>query len=115
LLRVRQSIDLEPPDLKIGEVSARWRWESAEPRMPQKRRDLISTFVAADGDGHKLMIFHYRESVLQSAQDGSGWSPTKDILVTEDGRDVSRKGKGLYEIRSTRGAMELKSDAPEAP
>jgi hypothetical protein len=83
--------------------------------MPQKRRDLVSTFVAADAAGQKLMIYHYRESVLQPGPDGSTWSPTKDILVTEDGRDVSRKGKGLYEIRSTRGSVELKSDAPEAP
>jgi len=83
--------------------------------MPQKRRDLISTFVAADDSGRKLMIYHYRDSVLQSASDGSGWSPTKDILVTEDGRDVSRKDKGVYEIRSTRGPIELKSEAPEAP
>jgi hypothetical protein len=83
--------------------------------MPQKRRDLVSTFVAADATGQKLMIYHYRESVLQPGPDGSTWSPTKDILVTEDGRDVSRKGKGVYEIRSTRGAVELKSNAPEAP
>ena len=83
--------------------------------MPQKRRDLVLTFVAADATGQKLMIYHYRESVLQPGPDGSTWSPTKDILVTEDGRDVSRKGKGVYEIRSTRGPVELKSDAPEAP
>jgi hypothetical protein len=83
--------------------------------MPQKRRDLISTFVASDDAGRKLMVFHYRESVLQPGPDGSTWAPTKDILVTEDGRDVSRKDKGIYEIRSTRGPLILKSDAPEAP
>jgi len=83
--------------------------------MPQKRRDLVSTFVAADETGRKFMIYHYRESELQAALDGSEWMPTKDILVTEDGRDVSRKDKGVYEIRSTRGALVLKSDAPEAP
>jgi hypothetical protein len=83
--------------------------------MPQKRRDLVSTFVASDDLGHKLMIYHYRESVLQPGPEGSTWSPTKDILVTEDGRDVARKDKGVYEIRSTRGPLLLKSDAPEAP
>jgi hypothetical protein len=83
--------------------------------MPQKRRDLVSTFVAADETGKKCMVYHYRESVLQPGTDGSEWTPTKDILVTEDGRDVSRKDKGVYEIRSTRGPIELKSDAPEAP
>ena len=83
--------------------------------MPQKRRDLVSTFVAADDAGRKLMIYHYRESVLQSAPDGSGWAPTKDVLVTEDGRDVSRKGKGVYEIHSTARRVQLKSEVPEAP
>jgi hypothetical protein len=83
--------------------------------MPQKRRDLVSTFVASDDSGQKLMIYHYRESVLQPGPEGSMWSPTKEILVTEDGRDVARKDKGLYEIRSTRGPLLLKSDAPEAP
>lgn len=83
--------------------------------MPQKRRDLVSTFVATDDAGRKLMIFHYRESVLQPSPDGSEWSPTRDILVTEDGRDITHKGKGHYEIRSTRGVLVLKSDAAEAP
>jgi hypothetical protein len=83
--------------------------------MPEKRRELISTFVASDVSGQKLMIYHYRESVLQPGPEGSKWSPTKEILVTEDGRDVSRKDKGVYEIRSTRGPLVLKSDAPEAP
>lgn len=83
--------------------------------MPEKRRDLISTFVASDVSGQKLMIYHYRESVLQPGLEGSKWSPTKEILVTEDGRDVARKDKGVYEIRSTRGPLVLKSDAPEAP
>jgi hypothetical protein len=83
--------------------------------MPEKRRDLVSTFVASDVSGQKLMIYHYRESVLQPGPEGSKWSPTKEILVTEDGRDVARKDKGVYEIRSTRGQLVLKSDAPEAP
>ena len=83
--------------------------------MPQKRRDLVSTFVASDDSGHKLMIYHYRESILQPAPEGSTWSPTKEILVTEDGRDVKRKSKGVYEIITTRGVAVLKSDDPDAP
>ena len=83
--------------------------------MPQKRRDLVSTFVASDDSGHKLMIYHYRESMLQPGPEGSTWSPTKEILVTEDGRDVKRKSKGVYEILSVRGATVLTSADPDAP
>ena len=83
--------------------------------MPQKRRDLVSTFVAGDATGQKLMIYHYRESVLQPGPDGSTWSPTKDILVTEDGRDVSRKAKGVYEIVSSPIMIRVTSDDPNAP
>jgi hypothetical protein len=85
--------------------------------MALKRRDLISTFVAADGSGRKLIIQYYRESVLQPGPDGteSEWTPTKTILVTEDGRDVLWKSKGLYEIATTRGKTALKSDDPNAP
>jgi hypothetical protein len=83
--------------------------------MPQKRRDLISTFVATDDAGRKLMIYHYRESVLTPSPEGDAWTPVKDVIVTEDGRDVSRREKGVYEIRSTRGTLVLKSDAAEAP
>jgi hypothetical protein len=79
--------------------------------MGQKRRDLVSTFVAADNTGRKLMIYHYRESMLN----GDTWMPTKEILVTEDGRDVKSKSKGVYEISSTRGPLVLKSDDPNAP
>src|SRR5258708_7867067 len=51
-------------------VSSRELWRR---RMPQKRRDLVSTFVAADETGKKCMVFHYRESVLQPGPDGSEW------------------------------------------
>jgi hypothetical protein len=107
---------LSDANLSLDAIAARLSQQSAEFNMPQKRRDLISTFVAKDDAGGKLMIYHYRESVLQPGPDGgSTWAPTKDILVTEDGRDVSRKDKGVYEIRSTRGPLILKSDAAEAP
>jgi hypothetical protein len=85
--------------------------------MAQKRRDLISTFVAADSMGRKVLIQHYRESVLQPATDGPDeWTPTgATILVTEDGRDVKRKSKGVYEILSVRGTSVLTSNDPDAP
>jgi hypothetical protein len=83
--------------------------------MGQKRRDLVSTFVAADETGRKLVISHYRESILQPPAEGGGWKPVKDVLVTEDGRDVKRMDKGVYQIVSTRGALTLKSDDPNAP
>ncbi len=83
--------------------------------MPQKRRDLVSTFVASDPAGRKVLIYHYRESVLQPGPDGSQWSPQKDVLVTEDGRDVRRKEKGRYEIASTRGTIQIAADDANAP
>jgi hypothetical protein len=82
----------------------------------QKKRELVSTFVAADNAGRKVLVQHYRELMLQVDAEGEKWSPTgKIILVTEDGRDVKRKAKGDYEISSIRGPAALHSDDPDAP
>ena len=85
--------------------------------MTQKRRELVSTFVAADATGRKVLVQHYRELVLQAAPgQPDQWIPTgATTLVTEDGRDVKRKSKGVYEIASVRGASVLTSNDPEAP
>jgi hypothetical protein len=86
--------------------------------MAQKRRELVSTFVAADATGRKVLVQHYRELVLEAAAAGEPdkWAPTgTTILVTEDGRDVKRKSKGVYEILSVRGATVLTSSEPDAP
>jgi hypothetical protein len=86
--------------------------------MAQKRRELVSTFVAADTLGRKVLVQHYRELALQPAAVGEPdqWAPTgTTTLVTEDGRDVKRKSKGVYEILSVRGATVLTSVDPDAP
>ncbi len=84
--------------------------------MAQKRRNLISTFVAADESGRKILLQHYRESELTSSAGGDVWTPTdKMTLVTEDGRDVKWKAKGVYEVLSLRGVSVLRSDDPDAP
>jgi hypothetical protein len=86
--------------------------------MAQKRRELVSTFVAADTLGRKVLVQHYRELALQPAAIGEPdqWEPTgTTTLVTEDGRDVKRKSKGVYEILSVRGATVLTSADPDAP
>jgi hypothetical protein len=84
--------------------------------MAQKKRELVSTFVAADNAGRKVLVQHYRELVLQVTADGEQWAPTGNIiLVTEDGRDVKRKAKGDYEISSIRGPAAFHSDDPDAP
>jgi len=85
--------------------------------MAQKRRELVSTFVAADATGRKVLVQYYRELVLQAAPgQPDQWIPTgATTLVTEDGRDVKRKSKGVYEIASVRGASVLTSNDPEAP
>lgn len=85
--------------------------------MAQKRRELVSTFVAADPTGRKVIVQYYRELVLRG---GPGqpdqWAPTgATTLVTEDGRDVKRRSKGVYEILSVRGATVLTSSDPDAP
>jgi len=68
--------------------------------MAQKRRELVSTFVAADATGRKVLVQYYRELILQAAPgEPDKWAPTgATTLVTEDGRDVKRKSKGVYEI-----------------
>jgi hypothetical protein len=86
--------------------------------MAQKRRELVSTFVAGDATGRKVMVQYYRELVLQAAAPGQPdqWTPTgATTLVTEDGRDVKRKSKGVYEIMSVRGSSVLTSNDPDAP
>jgi hypothetical protein len=86
--------------------------------MAQKRRELVSTFVAADATGRKVIVQYYRELALQPAAPGQPdqWAPTgTTTLVTEDGRDVKRKSKGIYEIASVRGASVLTSNDPDAP
>jgi len=85
--------------------------------MAQKRRELVSTFVAADATGRKVLVQYYRELVLQATPgQPDQWIPTgATTLVTEDGRDVKRKSKGVYEIASVRGASVLTSNDPEAP
>jgi hypothetical protein len=86
--------------------------------MAQKRRELVSTFVAADATGRKVIVQYYRELVLLTAAAGEPdqWIPTgATTLVTEDGRDVKQKSKGVYEIASVRGASVLTSNDPEAP
>ncbi len=85
--------------------------------MAQKRRELVSTFVAADATGRKVIVQYYRELVLKGATGGPDqWEPTgTTTLVTEDGRDVKRKSKGVYEIMSVRGTSMLTSNDPDAP
>jgi len=85
--------------------------------MAQKRRELVSTFVASDVTGRKVIVQYYRELVLQgSPGQPDQWTPTgATTLVTEDGRDVKRKSKGVYEIASVRGASVLTSSDPDAP
>jgi hypothetical protein len=85
--------------------------------MAQKRRELVSTFVAADAAGRKVLVQHYRELSLKAAPgEPDQWEPTgTTTLVTEDGRDVKRKSKGVYEIASVRGASVLTSSDPDAP
>ena len=50
----------------------------------QKKRELVSTFVAADSAGRKVLIQHYRELVLQLTAEGEKWSPTGKIILTGD-------------------------------
>jgi hypothetical protein len=85
--------------------------------MAQKRRELVSRFVAADATGRKVIVQYYRELVLQdSPGQPDQWTPTgATTLVTEDGRDVKRKSKGVYEIMSVRGTSVLTSNDPDAP
>jgi hypothetical protein len=85
--------------------------------MAQKRRELVSTFVAADASGRKVIVQYYRELSLQAAPgEPDEWTPTgTTTLVTEDGRDVKRKSKGVYEILSVRGTSVLTSNDPDAP
>jgi hypothetical protein len=85
--------------------------------MAQKKRELVSTFVAADATGRKVIVQYYRELVLQgSPGQPDQWTPTgATTLVTEDGRDVKRKSKGVYEIMSVRGTSVLTSNDPDAP
>jgi hypothetical protein len=85
--------------------------------MAQKRRELVSTFVAADATGRKVIVQYYRELVLKAATgEPDQWEPTgTTTLVTEDGRDVKRKSKGVYEIMSVRGTSVLTSNDPDAP
>ena len=85
--------------------------------MAQKRRELVSTFVAADATGRKVIVQYYRELILQAAPgEPDKWTPTgATTLVTEDGRDVKRKSKGVYEIMSVRGTSVLTSNDPDAP
>jgi hypothetical protein len=85
--------------------------------MAQKRRELVSTFVAADAAGRKVLVQYYREMAQQAAPgEPEQWTPTgATTLVTEDGRDVKRKSKGVYEIMSVRGTTVLSSNDPDAP
>lgn len=86
--------------------------------MAQKRRELVSTFVAADAMGRKVIVQYYRELALQPPVAGQPdqWAPTgTTTLVTEDGRDVKRKSQGVYEIASVRGSSALTSNDPAAP
>jgi hypothetical protein len=85
--------------------------------MAQKRRELVSTFVAGDATGRKVIVQYYRELLLKAAPgDPDQWEPTgATTLVTEDGRDVKRKAKGVYEIMSIRGTSVLTSNDPDAP
>jgi len=86
--------------------------------MAQKRRELVSTFVAADATGRKVIVQYYREMALQPPIEGQPdqWAPTgTTTLVTEDGRDVKRKSQGVYEIASVRGSSMLTSNDPAAP
>ncbi len=85
--------------------------------MTQKRRELVSTFVAGDATGRKVLVQYYRELVSHAAAgEPENWVPTgATTLVTEDGRDVKRKSKGVYEILSVRGTSVLTSNDPDAP
>jgi hypothetical protein len=85
--------------------------------MAQKRRELVSTFVAADAAGRKVLVQYYREMAQQAAPgEPERWTPTgATTLVTEDGRDVKRTSKGVYEIMSVRGTTVLSSNDPDAP
>ena len=85
--------------------------------MAQKRRELVSTFVAGDPTGRKVIVQYYRELALKAATgEPDLWEPTgTTTLVTEDGRDVKRKSKGVYEIMSVRGTSVLTSNDPDAP
>lgn len=86
--------------------------------MAQKKRELVSTFVAADAMGRKVIVQYYREFALKPSVPGQPdqWAPTgTTTLVTEDGRDVKRKSQGVYEIASVRGSSALTSTDPAAP
>jgi hypothetical protein len=62
-------------------------------------------------------VQYYRELALKAATgEPDQWEPTgTTTLVTEDGRDVKRKSKGVYEIMSVRGTSVLTSNDPDAP
>ena len=65
-----------------------------------------AVFLATDSDGNEFTVYLYRS--------WADAAPSHGQLRTSDGRQVSRIGRGAYEI-ADRPRIPITSDDPEAP
>ncbi|MFH1993015.1 MAG: hypothetical protein ABIK98_11540 [Pseudomonadota bacterium] len=75
----------------------------------------VGSFLAQGSDGkkYKINIFgNYDESFSSS---GRHTTPGQMALKTDDGNMINYKQKGIYELHTAFGPIELTSDDPEAP
>ncbi len=73
----------------------------------------LGSFIAVDADGNQYTIHKFKKS--QKVSSGEMIPVGTWILKTDDGRLVSYKGKGQYEILTNGLSIPISSSDPDAP
>ena len=81
--------------------------------MSERYTKELLRFNATDHAGHEHVVIQYQDYTILKTQAGEEHLPTLKSFKTADGRNVSWRGKGRYEIAPVR--IELTSDDPAAP
>ncbi|NQT09966.1 MAG: hypothetical protein HQ573_02195 [Desulfobacteraceae bacterium] len=75
----------------------------------------MGSFSAQGSDGKKYNINIWADLVESFSSSGSHITPGQMTFKTDDRNIINYKKKGIYELHTAFGPIELTSDDPQAP